>query len=199
MDWSWSTAARLFPRIFFLFHHRAKISKRSEGTTRCGIRTHRRGTRLSTNRTFWGHFGRGLKPRRSCSRCANNKSLAFRIEDKVLPGPPLRFQRAVSPYFVACNRTQAVRNIGCCCRESSCPNFDVVNTCATFHSNAVLPQSRMVPPKPSCRDPRKFGDTFRTQTHVKLLWRCRLQKFCVLGTLDEPWAAACVVVVFVFT
>lgn len=93
------------PVAMRLFHQRAKISKLLERTTHFGILTNRRGTLLPTKRTSWGRFGRGLRPRRSCSRCASNKSCtpACLVTCRV-------FMLAGSPLFLGTMPQQ------CCCR-----------------------------------------------------------------------------------
>lgn len=132
-----------------LLRQRAKISELSETTTRFGIRINRRGMVLPTKRTSWGLSGRGLKLRRSCSRCANNKSSApiscdyNRIVGDILPYPAgfAFFFGRVLQYCCSGARVSQphlgsphVRTHTALVLErhrSCCPSFNAVTTCAT--------------------------------------------------------------------
>lgn len=69
-----------------LFRQRVKISTLLERTTRFGIPTNRRGMLFPTKRTSWGRFGRGLRPRRSCSRCVNNNGTRLFVTYRIVGG-----------------------------------------------------------------------------------------------------------------
>lgn len=82
-----------------LSHRRTTISRLSGTTKPFGIPTVRREASralLPASRSSWGHFGRGSKLPRSCSRCANISTSQSRLRCDI-PGTVLLLARAMLP------------------------------------------------------------------------------------------------------